>query len=145
MLWQRGKAYSQDLRERILASADDGLRVGQIADLYRVSVAYVSKVLARRRQTGVTTALAQRGHLRPKLIDLYDTIGAHVASCPDATIAELQIWLSKTHQVTASGGLVWKTLARLGLTYKKNRSMLRNKGGRTSPASARNGVQTSRP
>jgi hypothetical protein len=25
MLWQRGKAYSQDLRERVLAAADDGV------------------------------------------------------------------------------------------------------------------------
>ena len=34
MLWQRGKAYSQDLRQRILAAADDGARVGQIAGCY---------------------------------------------------------------------------------------------------------------
>lgn len=27
MLWQRGKAYSQDLRERVLAAADDGVAV----------------------------------------------------------------------------------------------------------------------
>jgi hypothetical protein len=38
MLWQRGKAYSQDLRERVFAAADDGQRVGQIARLLRVSV-----------------------------------------------------------------------------------------------------------
>ena len=43
MHWQRGKAYSQDLRERVLAAADDSLRVGQIAVLLRVSVSYVSK------------------------------------------------------------------------------------------------------
>ncbi len=65
MLWQRGKAYSQDLRARVLAAADDGLRVGQIATLLRVSVSYVSKVLSRRRRTGQTTALPQRGHLLP--------------------------------------------------------------------------------
>ena len=62
MLWRRGGAYSQDLRERVLAAADDGLRVGQIAVRLRVSVSYVSKVLSRRRQTGQTTARAQRGH-----------------------------------------------------------------------------------
>jgi hypothetical protein len=31
MLWRRGKSYSQDLRERVFAAADDGERVGRIA------------------------------------------------------------------------------------------------------------------
>ena len=35
MLWQRGKAYSQDLRERVFAAADEGQPVGRIAVLLR--------------------------------------------------------------------------------------------------------------
>jgi hypothetical protein len=31
MLWRRGKSYSQDLRERVFAEADDGEAVGEIA------------------------------------------------------------------------------------------------------------------
>jgi transposase len=54
MLFQRGKAYSQDLRERVFAAADDGGRVGQIARGLRVSVSYVSKVLSRCDKTGET-------------------------------------------------------------------------------------------
>jgi hypothetical protein len=42
MLWQRGKAYSQDLREHVFAAADDGGWIVQIATLMRVSVSYVS-------------------------------------------------------------------------------------------------------
>ena len=60
ILWQRGKSYSQDLRERVFAAADDGEPVGRIATLLRVSVSYVSKVLSRRQLTGETTARAQR-------------------------------------------------------------------------------------
>jgi transposase len=56
MLLQRGKAYSQDLRDRVFAASDDGERVGEVADLLRVSVPYVSRVLTRRRTTGETTA-----------------------------------------------------------------------------------------
>src|SRR5882762_6102773 len=109
MLWHRGKAYSQDLRERVFAAADDGVSVGRIAVLLRVGVSYVSKVLSRRRRTGVTTALAQRCHVRPKLIDLHDAIRAQVAAQPDATIEDLKAWLLATHQVTVSTGVVWKT------------------------------------
>ena len=60
MLWRRGKSYSQDLRERVFAAADDGEPVGQIATMLRVSISYVSKVLSRRRLTGQTTARLQR-------------------------------------------------------------------------------------
>jgi transposase len=67
MLYQRGKAYSQDLRERVFAASDDGERVGEIAELLRVSVSYVSKALTRRRTTGETTVRAQHGHQLPKL------------------------------------------------------------------------------
>jgi hypothetical protein len=42
-----------------------------------------------------------------------------VATRPDATIAELRAWLSETHKVSASTGLMWKTLAALDLTLKK--------------------------
>jgi transposase len=143
MLWQRGKAYSQDLRERVLAAADDGLAVGRIAALLRVSVSYVSKVLSRRRRTGQTTALPQRGHLLPRLADLHDAIRTQVATRPDATLAELRAWLSKTHQVSASSGLMWKTLAALDLTYKKSRSGRPSRIARTSSRSAASGVKNS--
>ena len=143
MLWQRGKAYSQDLRERVFAVADDGQRVGQIARLLRVSVSYVSKVLARRRRTGQTKASAQRSHLPPKLASLHGAIRQQITACPDATIAEVRAWLSKAHQVSASNGLMWKTLADLNLTYKKSPSTRLNKPVRMSLPGAPNGVRNS--
>jgi transposase len=143
MLWQRGKPYSQDLRARVLAAADDGDRVGEIAVLLRVSVAYVSKVLSRRRTTGETTALPQRCHVRPKLADLHDAIRAQVASCPDATLAELRAWLLATHAVSVSSGLLWATLKALDLRLKKSRSERPNRIVRTSPKRDQNGVKSS--
>lgn len=130
MLWQHGKAYSQDLRGRVLAAADEGEPVGRIATLLRVSVSYVSKVLSRRERTGQTTALPQRCHLHPKLAALHGAIQARVRTHPDATIAELRLWLSETHMVSASTGLMWKKLAALDLTLKKSRSTLPNRNVR---------------
>ena len=143
MLWQRGKAYSQDLRGRVLAAADDGEPVGRIATSLRVSVSYVSKVLSRRRQTGQTTALPQRCHLPPRLAALHGAIQAQVATRPDATIGELRTWLLATHKVSASTGLMWKTLAALDLTLKKSRSTLPSRTVRTLPKHAPNGVRSS--
>jgi transposase len=143
MLWRRGKSYSQDLRERVFAAADDGERVGRIAIKLRVSVSYVSKVLSRRALTGQTTARPQRCHLAPKLSGLHPAILAKVASRPDATIAELCAWLLETHKVSASTGLMNKTLAALDLTFKKSPSAPPSKRVRTSPRHAPNGASNS--
>jgi len=136
MLWQRGKSYSQDLRERVFAAADDGEPVGQIADMLRVSVSYVSKVLSRLRLTGQRTARPQRCHVEPKLSGLYPAIMEQVSRCPDATIAELRAWLLATYKVSASTGLMNKTLAALGLTFKK-KSLHAAEQSRADVASAR--------
>ncbi len=121
MLWRRGKAYSADLRARVLAAADEGSRVGQIAAALRVSVSYVSKVVSRRRETGETSARQQRCHVPLKLAGLHEVIRAEVARRPDTTIAELRRWLADTHKVSASEGLMHATLTRLDLTHKKSR------------------------
>jgi transposase len=143
MLWRRGKTYSQDLRERVFAEADDGEAVGEIAALLRVSGSYVSKVLSRRRLTGETTARPQRCQLQPKLAPFYDAIRAQVQEHPDATISELQRWLQQTHHVSASNGLICETLAMLGLTRKKRRSVPRSRTVLISPRHAANGATTS--
>jgi transposase len=144
MAWRRGKAYSQDLRDRVFAAADDGEPVCQIARTLRVSVAYVSKTLTRRRLTGQTTARPQRCHVPPKLADLYAAIEAQVNRHPDVTIAELHTWLHETHQVSASTGLIHRTLAALDLTYKKSPSTRPSKPARTSPRPVPNGAKNSR-
>ena len=113
--------YSQDLRERVFAAADEGEPVGRVATMLRVSVSYVSKVPSRRRLTGQTQARPQRCHVVPKLSGLYPAIEAQVSRRPDATIAELRAWLLETHRVSASAGLMNKTLAALDLTFKKTR------------------------
>jgi|SRR6185312_2805537 len=144
MSWRRGKAYSQDLRDRVLARADEGDRVGQIAKALRVGISYVSKVLSRRRETGETAARRQCNHVPPKLGDLHEAIRDQVAAQPDATIAELRAWLLAEHKASASDALMCKTLRLLGLTLKKSRSVQPSRIARTSPKRAPNGARSSR-
>jgi hypothetical protein len=51
-----GKAYSSDLRERVMAAVDCGTGAYAVASIFQVSVSYVDKALGRRRQTGETGA-----------------------------------------------------------------------------------------
>ena len=122
MQWRRGKAYSQDLRERVFVLHDAGDAVGEIADALCVSTSSVSKAVSRRRDTGETSTRPQRCHVPPKLLGLYDAIRAEVTSRPDATLAELRRWLDAAHGVSASDGLMHGTLVKLGLTHKKTRT-----------------------
>ncbi|WP_245583938.1 IS630 transposase-related protein, partial [Rubritepida flocculans] len=68
MTWRSGQAYSQDLRERVLAAVDGGLRVREVAPLFRVSISYIYKALARRAATGATTASARGGARRKAVL-----------------------------------------------------------------------------
>jgi transposase len=138
-----GKPYSQDLRERVLATVGSGTRVCAAARLFLVSVSYVSKVVGRQRTTGETTARMGRAGRKPKLALHDEALRARVAAYPDATLEELQAWLVEERQVKVSIGCLWNRLQFLKLTLKKSRSELPNRIGRMSPRPAIGGVRAS--
>lgn len=140
MAWRNGQAYSEDLRLRVL-SADGSSR--EIAARFGVSVSYVVKARQRRDRAGETVARPQRGHLPRQLAGLHDAIAAQVAAKPDVTLNELRAWLRETHGAVASLGLMWNTLARLGLTLKKRRSTPPSRRVPTSPKRAASGATCS--
>ena len=144
MPWRKGKAFGQDLRERVFAAADGGSGVCEIARRLFVSVSYVSKVLARRRQTGETAARPQHCHVPAKLSAYRDRIAERVAAFPDATLDELKSWLLAAYGVKASTTLIWETLDRLDLTLKKRSSTRPNRIARTSPRLAGSYARSSR-
>ena len=120
MAWKSGQSYSTDLRSRVLAAIDGGGSATATAQLFQVSVSYIYKALARREATGETEARPQRNRQTLKLEDHHAAIAAEVALRPDVTLDELRAWLLANHGITASLGLMHKTLARLGLTLKKS-------------------------
>ena len=143
MVWRRGKAYPQELRERVFMHADAGLLVGVIARTLLVSVSYVSKTLSRRDKTGETSARAQCCHLVPRLHAHEGLVKLRVEAKPDSTLAELCAWLKQEHKMEASLSLMAKTLDKLGLTLKKRSSMRPSRTARTLPEDARRGVASS--
>jgi len=74
MSWRRGQAYAQHLRDRVLAAVDRGMEVYQAAPLFQVSVSWIYKALARRRDSGETTARPQINHVPPKLLAKLEAI-----------------------------------------------------------------------
>lgn len=139
-----GRAYSQDLRERVMAAVDSGTGAYAAAAIFRVSVSYIYKVLGRRKRTGQTSARPWAGGPKPKLAAHDDALRARVMSEPDATLAELQAWLVAEYGVKVSIGCLWKRLRQLGLTLKKSHCAPPSKIARISLRPAANGVQASR-
>jgi len=111
-----GIAYSQDLRDRVIAARDRGLKTKPVASLFRVSASWVRRVMQRRRQTGETTPRPRGGATVVK-IDL-DRLRQLVHEQPDATARELHQRLGIDCSVSA----VDRALRRAGLSFKKRRS-----------------------
>jgi transposase len=128
--------YSQDLRDRILAAYDRGMRTKQISETFNVSSAWARAVNQRRRETGETTALPMGG-ARIIKIDA-SRLTALVAEYPDATLAELRDRLG----VQCTEPAICIALKRLGLSYKKKRSMPRSRIAPTSQNDERTGSMT---
>jgi transposase len=123
-----GVAYAQDLRDRVLAAYDRGMKTKQIADLFQVSSSWARRVKQRRRETG-ETAPRSRGGATVIKIDL-DQLSSLVKQHPDATIKELHALLGADCVESAVG----LALRRLGLSFKKRRSTRPSKTGRMWPA-----------
>ncbi len=130
MGWRRGQPYSQDLRDRVLACGD--MTLVQVVTRFSVSPSYVSKVRARLRDLGDAAPGPQHGHVPLRLAGHTDALQAQIKASPDATLNELRSWLSQERQVSVSYPVLWKVVARLGLTLKKSTSRPNSNNARMS-------------
>jgi len=128
-----GVAYSQDLRDRVIAARDQGLPTVEVSRRFQVSPSWVRRVMQRRREHG-QTAPRPRGGVTVVKIDL-TRLRQLVNEKPDATARELHARLGIACSVSA----VDMALRRLGLSFKKRRSMPRNRTAPTSPVAATTG------
>ena len=129
-----GAAYSQDLRDRVLAAYDRGMATKQIAEALMVSPAWARRVRQRRREFGETTprkvgSPGVRKFDRVRLAEL-------VEAPPDATAPELRAMLG----VACGDAATYKALKKLGYTFKKRRSTRRSRTARTSPRDVTRGA-----
>lgn len=120
MRFHQGRAYAQDLRDRVLEDNDSP---GKVAKRFAVSVSYVHKVRARRRDLGLDTPGAQCNHVPLKLVGHEQTLAAQVQAHSDQTLKALCQWAQHERGIRVGISAMWKTLTRLKLTLKKRRSM----------------------
>lgn len=116
------KAYSMDLRERVLEDCDAGIETRQVAVKYRVSESWIRRLKQRRRETGKVSPQKPRA-AEPKWRPQAERLKQLVAEQPDATLAELKQRLGLSISVPT----LCRALQALKLTFKKKSSTPRNK------------------
>ena len=123
------KAYSTDLRERVVGACDAGDATReQIADRFSVSVTWIRKLMRQRRETG-SIAPKPRGGGRAPAFDAEadQRLRAAVRDDDDATLREL----AGAAGVACCASAVHRALKRLGITRKKSRGGRPSKTGRS--------------
>ena len=115
------RAYSNDLRQRILRAVDQGHRQAEIAAAFQVSVSTIKRYLKERRETGTLTVKPIPGRPSRKGAVLDAGLSTQVAAHGDHTLEQhCQLWES-THGERVSTATMSRALARLGLPRKKRR------------------------
>jgi transposase len=122
------RAYSQDLRERVI---DAGTSARQAAERFGIGVA-TAIVWVRRAREGERSARRQGQPKRSKLDPHREFLLALIEAEPDITIAEMRERLRSEAGLTASVGTIWTFLDRAGLTFKKRPPTRPSRSARTS-------------
>ena len=118
------KAYSIDLRQRVVTAYDAGEGTQeQLAARFAVSTSWVRKILRLRRDTGsIEPRPHGGGHAKAFDGEAAARLRQAVRDDSDATLEEL----GRAAGVACSASAVYQSLKRLGITRKKSR------GGRPS-------------
>lgn len=118
------EAYSVDLRKRVLADCDSGMKTKEVAAKFDVSPAWVRRLKQNRRETG-SIAPRPRSGGRPAIIvgKRRERLKQLLAEHPDATVDELHRRL----RLKCCRSTVHNTVVAMGLSYKKSHSVPANK------------------
>jgi transposase len=115
------KAYSLDLRERIVQAVESGMSQSEAAAVFRVGERTVKRYLHQWRTTGALVPRPRPGKRPTIRPEQYPAVLAQLAATPDATLAEhCARWLERTGMALSVSA--WCRLEqRLGWTHKKSR------------------------
>src|SRR6266542_1104892 len=97
------KAYSEDLRLRIIAAVDGGMSRSAAARVSGVGRATVKRYLQLRQQTGALATRPRHGPPPTKTAALRAMLLARLEAAPVATLAEHCAWYEQTAGVRISG------------------------------------------
>ena len=113
------RAYSLDLRERVVAAIEEGLSTHQAAARFSIGIATAGSWARLKRSQGNVRPRRQ-GKPPGSVLDAHaDFILGVLEAKPDTTLDELVERLASERAVVVVRTAVWKFLDRRDLTHKK--------------------------
>lgn len=114
------RAYSADLRERIVGAVARGKHPDEVAELFAVSPASVRRYVRQQREQGHLRSALPPGRPR-RLSPAHEAVLLEqLEAQPDASLAELVRSLAIATDEQVSVMTVWRSVKRLGWTRKKD-------------------------
>src|SRR5947209_13387281 len=117
------KAYSQDLRQRVMRAVDAGESQAEIAKTFAISVATIKRYLKQRRETGHVLPKVIPGRPAKKGALLRANLRTQLEAYPDATREEHCRLFQAKHGIEVSTSSISRARAGLGWTRKKRPSL----------------------
>src|SRR5258706_14571193 len=113
------RAYSLDLRERIISHWQEGQGQSAIARLFMVSLSTVKRYIKRYATTGTVEATIQRRRQVNLTKRLRKHLARQVKKHADCTLGQHVALWNKHHQAQVSESCLSRALRRMGITRKK--------------------------
>jgi transposase len=127
------KAYSVDLREKVLRAVDQGYAREEIVKLLGVSRATIKRYLKQRRETGTVAPKTIPGRPPKKLGLLQAELVAQLQAHDDLRLEDqCRLW-EQTHGVQVSTATMSRAIKRVGWTRKKRRWVPANAVRKSEP------------
>ena len=115
------RAYSEDLRERVVRTVAIGTPRDEVAASFAVSVPTITRWLRLKRETGGLAPRPVPGPVAVKTEAVMAALPERLAEHADATLAEQCTWWREVSGVAVSTATMSRALSRLGCTRKKSR------------------------
>src|SRR5215211_5584260 len=122
------KAYSCDLRERVIEAVETGATRREAAERFEVSASSAVKWLQRWRERRSAAAKPRGGSVSP-LEEFASEVLALIAEQPDLTLMETVAELRK-RRIRTSRSSLWRFLDRHNITLKKKPASCRTAASR---------------
>src|SRR6516162_3173829 len=142
--WTDMRAYSTDLKERLVRAVANGQPMREAARRFGVAVTTVKRAVVQQRETGSLERKPIPGYPRRIGPDLEVVLRARLEAASDATVLEHCAWWAEHQGQRLSEATMWRAMRRLGWTHKKRHwqpaSATRRRGqpgARTSPSGTR--------
>jgi transposase len=135
------KAYSEDMRTRLIARVESGESRREAAEHYEVSASTAVNWVKCFRETGRCAAKPRGGSVSP-LEEHGEFLLGLIDEQPDLTLDEV-ISTMRRHKIPGSRTAVWRFFQRHKITFKKSlargRAAARGRGARPAALDARTG------